>query len=79
VNAEEKPSQGEIQPAAGEKAENAAAAAAEEERGEPGQMTRAEAKQLLDALKNDERKAPAISMQGRAAAQPNQTKNLKDW
>ena len=42
-------------------------------------MTKEEAKQLLDALKNDERKVPAISAQGRAAGQPNDHKTLKDW
>ena len=79
VNAQEKPSQGEAQSANGEKRDDAKAAAAEEERREPGQMTKAEAMQLLDALKGDERKAPAISVQGRAAGQPNDRKTLKDW
>ena len=48
-------------------------------RREPGQMTKEEAKQLLDALKGDERKVPAISAQGRAGTNPNEQKTLKDW
>ena len=52
---------------------------ASEERREPGELTKEEAKQLLDALKNDERKVPAISQDGRAAQQPNDQKILKDW
>jgi Ca-activated chloride channel family protein len=81
VNAENKPAQGKIEAANGDKptAAQAAAAAAEEERREPGQMTKAEARQLLDALKGDERQVPMISAQGRAAAQPNEHKTLKDW
>ena len=54
-------------------------AGAAEERREPGELTTEEAKQLLDALKNDERKVPAISQQGRAAERPNDSKTLKDW
>jgi Ca-activated chloride channel family protein len=82
VDPAKQPSKGEAQSANGEKPEDAQAAAeaaAENERGEPGQMTKAEAKHLLDALKGDERKAPAISAQGRAAGQPNDHKKLKDW
>jgi Ca-activated chloride channel family protein len=78
VNAEKKPSQGQAQAANVEKPEDAQATAAAEERREPGQMTKEEAKQLLDALKGNEAKVPAISAQGRAA-QPNETKVLKDW
>jgi Ca-activated chloride channel homolog len=52
---------------------------ASEERREPGQLTKEEAKQLLDALKNDERKVPAISQESRGAQQPNDQKILKDW
>jgi Ca-activated chloride channel family protein len=52
---------------------------ASEERREPGELTKEEAKQLLDALKNDERKVPAISQDGRAAQQPNNQRILKDW
>ncbi len=82
VDPAKKPSKGEAQAANGEKpldAKAATEAAADERRGEPGQMTKAEAKQLLDALKGDERKVPAISAQGRAAGQPNDNKKLKDW
>lgn len=82
LNAEQKPSQGKVEAANGEKqdeAAQAAAAAAENQRGEPGQMTKAEAKQLLDALKGDERKVPAISAQGRAGTSPDEQKILKDW
>jgi Ca-activated chloride channel homolog len=50
-----------------------------DERREPGQLTKEEAKQLLDALKNDERKVPAISQDSRGAQQPNDQKILKDW
>jgi Ca-activated chloride channel family protein len=77
VNAEQKPSQGKAEAANGEKPEDAQAAA-DEERGAPGQMTKAEAKQLLDALKGDESKVPAISARGRTA-QPNDNKITKDW
>ena len=41
-------------------------------------MTRIEAQQLLDALKNDERKLPATS-QARGAGRPNENKSFKDW
>jgi hypothetical protein len=43
-------------------------------------MTKEEAQQLLNALKNDERKLPAMSMHGRTAGQPDdQQQPLKDW
>ena len=43
-------------------------------------MTKDEAQQLLDALKNDEHKLPAASLRGRAAGQPDdQQSPLKDW
>ena len=58
VNAEKKPSQHQAEQANREKSEDAQAAAAAEERREPGQITQEEAKQLLDALKDDERKPP---------------------
>ena len=61
------------------KPEGAQTGNASEERREPGELTKEEAKQLLDALKNDERKVPAISQDGRAAQQPNDQKILKDW
>lgn len=79
VDPAEKPSKGEAQAAHGEQPQNEQALAAPEERREPGQLTKEEAKQLLDALKNDERKAPAISQQGRAGSQPNDRRILKDW
>ena len=44
-----------------EKDQDAQAGTVADERREPGQLTKEEAKQLLDALKNDERKVPAIS------------------
>ena len=50
-----------------------------EERREANELTKEEAKQLLDALKNDERKAPVISEQGRGAQRPDDKKILKDW
>jgi len=61
------------------KPEGAQTGNASEERREPGELTKEEAKQLLDALKNDERKVPAISQDGRAAQQPTDQKILKDW
>jgi Ca-activated chloride channel family protein len=61
------------------KPESAQTGNASEERREPGELTKEEAKQLLDELKNDERKVPAISQDGRAAQQPNDQKILKDW
>jgi alpha-galactosidase/6-phospho-beta-glucosidase family protein len=79
VEPAKKPSKGDATAANGEKPENAEAAGAAEERREPGQLTREEAKQLLDALKNDERQAPAISLQNRGAGQPNEKKITKDW
>jgi len=74
-----KPSKGEATAANGEKSENTEAGGPAEERREPGQLTKEEAKQLLDALKNDERQAPAISQQGRGADQPNEKKIIRDW
>lgn len=81
VDAGKKPSQGDIQAANGEQPQDAqaAAAAAEEQQREPGQMTREEARHLLDALKGDERQVPSISARGSAASQPNDHKKLKDW
>jgi Ca-activated chloride channel family protein len=74
-----KPAKGDAQAANGEKPENAQGGTAAEERREPNELTKEEAKQLLDALKNDERKAPALSQQGRGAQQPDDQKILKDW
>ena len=43
-------------------------------------MTKEEAQQLLDALKNDERKLPGVSMRSGTAGQPDdQQQPLKDW
>ncbi len=79
LNAEKKPEQGKAESAAGESAKDEPATAAAEERREPGQMTREEAKGLLDALKGDERKLPAVSQRGRAGLAPNDRKPLQDW
>jgi Ca-activated chloride channel family protein len=78
VNAEKKPSQSQAEAVNGEKPEETQANAATDGHREPGQMTKEEAKQLLDALRGDESKVPAISARGRSA-QPNETKVLKDW
>ena len=75
-----KPSKGQAQAANGQQPKPNESASAGGERREPGQMTKEEAQQLLDALKNDERKLPAMSMQGRAAGQSNDSQPpLKDW
>jgi Ca-activated chloride channel family protein len=79
VDPAKKPSKGDAQAANGEKPEPAQGGTAAEERREPGELTKEEAKQLLDALKNDERKVPAISQQGRAGKQPDDQRILKDW
>lgn len=81
VDAGKKPSQGDIQAANAEQPQDAkaAAAAAEDQQREPGQMTKEEARHLLDALKSDERQVPSISARGRAASQPSNHKKLKDW
>jgi Ca-activated chloride channel homolog len=70
---------GDAQAASGEKAQDAQAGTPLEERREANELTKEEAKQLLDALKNDERKAPVISEQGRGAQRPDDKKILKDW
>ena len=70
---------GDAQAANGEKTEDAQAGTASEERRESNELTKEEAKQLLDALKNDERKAPVISEQGRGAQRPDDKRILKDW
>jgi len=75
-----KPSQGLPQVANGQQPEPGDTVSAGGERREPGQMTKEEAQQLLDALKNDERKLPPMSMQGRTAGRPDdQQEPLKDW
>jgi Ca-activated chloride channel homolog len=79
VDPVKKPSKGDAQAANGEKPEDVQGGAIAEERREPGQLTKEEAKQLLDALKNDERKVPAISQDSRAPQQPDDQKILKDW
>lgn len=82
VNPDKKPQQGDIQPADGAAkppGDKDAASAADRVRSAPGQMTREEARQLLEALRSDERKVPAISAQGRAGTQAPKTKTIKDW
>jgi Ca-activated chloride channel family protein len=61
------------------KSEQEQGGTASEERRESNELTKEEAKQLLDALKNDERKAPVISEQGRGAQRPDDKNILKDW
>jgi Ca-activated chloride channel family protein len=70
---------GDARSANGEKPEDAQGGTASEERRESNELTKEEAKQLLDALKNDERKAPVISEQGRGAQRPEDKNILKDW
>jgi Ca-activated chloride channel family protein len=83
VNAEKKPGQGEVQAAQansqGEKSPSQQAVSAADDQKAPGEMSRNEARQLLDSLKGEERRAPSISQSGRAAEQPNNHKILKDW
>jgi Ca-activated chloride channel homolog len=79
VDPAKKPFKGEATAANGENSENTEGGTAAEERREPGELTKEEAKQLLDALKNDEHKAPAISQQARGAEQPDDKKISKDW
>jgi Ca-activated chloride channel homolog len=79
VGPAKKPARGDAQAANGEKPEDGQGGTAAEQRREPNELTKEEARQLLDALKNDERKAPAISQQGRGAQRPNDQKILKDW
>ena len=78
-NGKQQPKQAGAKVSDEKKPEGAQTGNASEERREPGELTKEEAKQLLDALKNDERKVPAISQDGRAAQQPNDQKILKDW
>jgi Ca-activated chloride channel homolog len=74
------PSRGQPEAANGQPPEPGESVSAGGERREPGQMTKEEAQQLLDALKNDERKLPATSMRGRTAGEPkDQQQPLKDW
>jgi Ca-activated chloride channel family protein len=70
---------GKAEAAHGEEPKNGdSASPAANERREPGQMTRQEAEQLLDALKGDEKKLPAYS-QLRGGGQPRNDQPLKDW
>jgi Ca-activated chloride channel family protein len=78
-NGKQQPKQAGAKVADEKKPESAQTGNASEERREPGQLTKEEAKQLLDALKNDERKVPAISQDSRGAQRPNDEKILKDW
>jgi Ca-activated chloride channel family protein len=78
-NGKQQPKQTEAKVPGEKKPEAAQTGNASEERREPGELTKEEAKQLLDALKNDERKVPAISQDGRAGQQPNDQRILKDW
>ncbi len=78
IDTVKKPAKGDAQAANGDKSETAQGGTAAEERREPNELTKEEARQLLDALKNDERKVPALSQQGRGA-QPDDQKTLKDW
>jgi Ca-activated chloride channel family protein len=70
---------GDVQAASGEKPHDAQTGTVSEERREANELTKEEAKQLLDALKNDERKPPVISEQGRGAQRPEDRRILKDW
>src|SRR5262245_26800615 len=70
---------GDARSANGEEPEDAQGGLALEERRESNELTKEEAKQLLDALKNDERKAPVISEQDRGAQRPDDKRILKDW
>jgi Ca-activated chloride channel homolog len=77
---DKKPSRGQPEVADGRRPEPGESANVVSGRREPGQMTKDEAQQLLDALKNDEDKLPAASPRGRTAGQPDdQQPPLKDW
>jgi Ca-activated chloride channel homolog len=77
---DKKPSRGQPEVADGRRPEPGESANVVSGRREPGQMTKDEAQQLLDALKNDEHKLPAASLRGRTAGQPDdQQPPLKDW
>jgi Ca-activated chloride channel family protein len=72
--------QGQPQAANDQQSEQGEAVGVGSERRKPDQMTKEEARQLLDALKNDEHKLPATSMRGRTAVQPDDPQQpLKDW
>jgi Ca-activated chloride channel homolog len=77
---EKKPSRGQPESADGRRPDPGESVDAGSERRELGQMTKDEAQQLLDALKNDEHKLPAASLRGRTAGQPDDKQPpLKDW
>jgi Ca-activated chloride channel homolog len=77
---DKKPSRGQPEVADGRRPEPGESANVVSGRREPGQMTKDEAQQLLDALKSDEHKLPAASPRGRTAGQPDdQQPPLKDW
>jgi Ca-activated chloride channel family protein len=78
ANASSKVMKGKAEAAHGEQSGEPGAAAAAEERREPGQMTRREAKQLLDALKGDDQRAPAVT-QSATGGQARNHQLLKDW
>ena len=74
-----KPSKGNAEPAHPEQPKDAGSeATAAEDRREPGQMTKQEAKQLLDSLRADERRLPASS-KSRGLAGASNDQPLKDW
>jgi Ca-activated chloride channel family protein len=58
--------------------QNQPAQAAEDAQSQPGQMTKEEAKQLLDSLKGDEHKLPAAQF-ARGPVKPQDNQPLKDW
>jgi Ca-activated chloride channel family protein len=76
---EQQPEQAEAKAPNEKKDQGTQGGSAANEHREPGELTNEEAKQLLDALKNDERKVPAISQDSRGAQQPDDQKILKDW
>jgi Ca-activated chloride channel homolog len=74
-----KTSKGKAEPAHPEQPKDAGSeTAAADERREPGQMTKQEAKQLLDSLRADERKLPS-SYKSRGLAGARNDQPLKDW
>jgi len=78
AQADKKPSKGNAEPAHPEQPKDAGSETAAEERREPGQMTKQEARELLDSLRADERRLPASSKsRGLAGAKNDQP--LKDW
>lgn len=74
----EPPKTGEAKPAHGDEPTDKETQASEGERREPGQMTKEEAKQLLNSLKGEERKLAPVP-HSRRASQPRDEQTLKDW